>query len=434
MPSDAPLALAEPVLTRPAPPAAVAAPLRIALLSYRSTPTVGGQGVFVAEAARALARRGHHVDVISGPPYPRLDPAVRLIQLPSLDLYAQPHNGHFALRARHFRSLTDLAEYFGHLAGLFMEPFTFGRRVATYLAAHGADYDVALDNQCLNYGLLDIEAGGLPVVEIIHHPIRRDLELALAAEPRLSRRLLLRHWYSFLNMNEAVAPKLKRVLTVSTSSRDDIIACLGAQPAAIRIVPLGVDQACFHPRPENQRHPARLLTTASADVPLKGLPVLIEAFALLRPQHPDLELRVIGKLRDGPTKDRIAALGLAGHVTFVSGLTNEQVGEEYGAATICVSPSLYEGFGLPAVEAMACASPVVVTDGGSLPEVVGEAGVIVPRGDAAALAAAIDALLRDPARRARLGEAAARHAATHYTWDIFAAHCETALAEAARGC
>jgi glycosyltransferase involved in cell wall biosynthesis len=390
--------------------------------------------VFVAETSKALARRGHRVDVISGPPYPSLDPAVGLVRLPSLDLYAQPHNGHFALRPRHFASLTDLAEYFGHLSGAFMEPYAFGRRVAKYLKAHAGDYDVALDNQSLNYGLLDIEAAGLPVVEMIHHPIRRDLELALAAEPRFTGRLLLRRWYSFLKMQEAVAPRLRRVISVSQSSRDDAIRYLGADAGAIRIVPLGVDQDCFHPRPCLARHPARLLTTASADVPLKGLPVLIDAFARLLPNHPTLELRVIGKLREGPTKARIEALGLCRRVCFVSGLTQEEVAREYASATICVSPSLYEGFGLPAAEAMACGSPVVVTDGGSLPEIVGDAGVIATAGDAEALAAALDGLLRDPDRRARLGEAARLRAAQLFTWDRFAERCEAILFEAAGAC
>jgi glycosyltransferase involved in cell wall biosynthesis len=408
--------------------------LRIALSCYRSNPLVGGQGVFVAEASKALARRGHRVDVISGPPYPRLDPAVRLVRLPSLDLYAQPHNGHFALRPRHFGNLTDLAEYFGHLSGAFMEPYAFGRRAAKYLKARGGDYDVLLDNQSLNYGLIEIEAAGLPVVEMVHHPIRRDLELALAAEPRLTRRLLLRRWYGFLAMHEAVAPRLKRVITVSQSSRDDAVRYLGVDPRAIRLAALGVDQDCFRPRPGVARHPARLLTAASADVPLKGLPVLIDAFARLLPGHPALELRVIGTLREGPTKARIEALGLAGRVAFVSDLTQDDVANEYASATICVSPSLYEGFGLPAAEAMACGSPVVVTDGGSLPEIVGEAGVIVPAGDARALAAALGELLNDPQRRARLGEAAHARAARLFTWDRFAERCEAVLFEAVGRC
>jgi glycosyltransferase involved in cell wall biosynthesis len=405
-------------------------PLRIAFLSYRSDPKVGGQGVFVAAAARALTLRGHRVDVISGPPYPHLDPSVGLVRLQSLDLYAQPHHGHRALRPRHLLSFTDTAEYFGHLSGAFMEPYTFGRRAAKHLGAHRDDYDVVLDNQSLCYGLDAIERAGLPIVGVIHHPIHRDLELALAAEPKWGMRLLIRRWHSFLRMQEAVAPKLRQILTVSEASRRDIIVCLGVASAAIHVVPLGVDQAVFRPYPELVRHPCRLLTTASADVPIKGLRFLIEAYSQLVAKHSHLELVVVGRLRPGPAADLIAARGLEGRVRFVSDLTRDDLAREYASATICVTPSIYEGFGLPAAEAMACATPVVVTDGGALPEVVGDAGVIVPKGDASALAAALDDLLADPERRRRLGEAGRRRAAALYAWDRFAEEYESVLQHA----
>ncbi|MES2342020.1 MAG: glycosyltransferase [Pseudomonadota bacterium] len=197
-------------------------PLRIAFLSYRSDPRVGGQGVYLSQAAAALARRGHSVDILSGPPYPDVPAGVGLIKLPSLDLYNQPHNGHRALRWKHLLSWTDTAEYFGHWAGKFMEPWSFGRRAAKYLRAHRRDYDVVLDNQSLSQGLLEIERAGLPVVGVVHHPIRRDLELALAAEPRWGMRLLIAQWYSFLKMQEKVAPRLDDVILVSEAAADRI--------------------------------------------------------------------------------------------------------------------------------------------------------------------------------------------------------------------
>ncbi|HEY9237103.1 MAG TPA: glycosyltransferase family 4 protein, partial [Phenylobacterium sp.] len=351
----------------PATPAREAAqPLRIAFLSYRSDPKVGGQGVYLAEAARALSALGHQVDVISGPPYPVLSEGVRLIKLPSLDLYAQPHNGQRALRWRHLKSWTDTAEYFGHVSGKFMEPWSFGRRAAKYLRQHGADYDVALDNQSLSSGLLAIERAGLPVVEVIHHPIRRDLELALAAEPKASMRWLKRRWYSFLSMQEKVAPQLTDVILVSEASARDVSECLAVRQDAMSVIHLGIDRQVFCPNPQITRDSARLLTTASADVPLKGLRYLIEAYGQLLQSHPELELVVIGTLRKGPTKDLLDSLGLADRVQFISNLTREEVVAQYAQATICVTPSLYEGFGLPAAEAMACGAPVVVTDGGAL--------------------------------------------------------------------
>jgi glycosyltransferase involved in cell wall biosynthesis len=406
------------------------APLRIAFLSYRSDPRVGGQGVYLSAAASALARRGHQVEILSGPPYPEAPPGVGLTKIPSLDLYAQPHHGHRALRWRHLRRWTDTAEYLGHLAGAFMEPWSFGRRVARYLRANRDRFDVVIDNQTLADGLLEIEKVGLPLVEVIHHPIRRDLEFALADEPRWGRRLLLRQWYGFLKMQERVAPRLKRVIVVSEASKRDVALYLGVDPARCVVAPLGVDQKVFRPRPFAERHSERLVTTASADTPLKGLPILLEAYAGLLGLWPGLELVVVGRLREGRTTEMLERLGLKGRVRFVHDLGRDEMATLFAQATICVTPSLYEGFGLPAAEAMACGAPVVVTDGGALPEVVGDAGVVVPAGDAAALEAAIAALLDDPARRRALGEAGAERARTHFNWDRVAEIYEQVLSDA----
>lgn len=409
--------------------------LRVAFLSYRSDPRVGGQGVFVSRVARALAARGHQVDIVSGPPYPEIPDGVRLAPIPSLDLYAQPHHGHRALRWRHLLSWSDTAEYFGHLAGAFMEPYTFGRRAAAWLRRHGLNYDVVLDNQSLASGLLSIERAGLPVVGVVHHPVRRDLELALEAEPRWGMRLLLRQWYSFLSMQERVAPRLKRVIVVSEASRRDVARYLKVDPARVTSIPLGVDREVFRPTPFEARLPARLVTTASADTPLKGLRYLLQAYAVLAAERPLLELVVVGRLREGPTTELLDALGLRKRVTFRHDLPAAAMGSLFGEATICVTPSLYEGFGLPAAEAMATGAPVVVTDGGALPEVVGSAGVVVPAGDAEALRIAIATLLDDPARRRRLGAAAAARAETTFSWARVAERYEEILLEATgRGC
>lgn len=412
-----------------------APPLRIAFLSYRSDPRVGGQGVYLSQAAAALARRGHSVHILSGPPCPDVPEGVTLIKLPSLDLYNQPHNGHRALRWRHLLSWTDTAEYFGHWLGKFMEPWTFGRRAAKYLRAHRRDYDVVLDNQSLSSGLLDIERAGLPVVGVIHHPIRRDLELALAAQPEWGMRALTRQWYSFLKMQERVAPRLHEVILPSQAAANDVAACLDVDPAAMNVIHLGIDQETFKPQPDIRRRDNRLLTTASADVPLKGLKHLIEAYSNLLERYPRLELVVIGKLREGPTAELLDDLNLLDRVSFIHDLSNDEMAEQYARATICVTPSLYEGFGLPAAEAMSCGAPVVVTNGGSLPEVVGDAGVVVPKGDSAALARAIGALLEDPARRAELGVAARQRARKAFSWDRAAETYEAVLRRAiARKC
>jgi glycosyltransferase involved in cell wall biosynthesis len=396
---------------KPAP----AARLRVALLSYRSDPRVGGQGIFTHNIARALAKRGHAVSILSGPPYPEVPDGVGLVRLPSLDLFAQPLLGRYALRWRHLKSWTDTAEYFFHISGKFMEPWSFCRRAAAYLKTHAAQFDVVLDNQSLGHGLLDI-AAMLPLAAVIHHPIRRDLEAQLASEGSWKRRVLARRWYGFLPMQEAVARRLDRVITVSDVSAAEIVDCMGVRRERIAVVPLGVDRSVFYPRPRLGGR-LRIMTTASSDVPLKGLRYLLTAFAGLLKDWPEVALVIVGRKRAGPTQDLLEALGIGQSVEFVQDLSSEQMAEQYAAASICVVPSLYEGFGLPVVEAMACGTPVIATDGGALPEVVGDAGVIVPAGDAAALRAALDALLRDSERALALAAAGLRRVRERYGWD-----------------
>lgn len=417
----------------PAPAAQPVRRLRIAFLSYRSDPRVGGQGIFLTNVARALAQRGHAVTIVSGPPYPQVPDGVELVQLPSLDLFAQPLLGRYALRWRHLKSWTDTAEYFGHVSGKFMEPWSFGRRVAAWFRDHGDRFDVVLDNQTLTYGLRDI-ARTKPTVAAFHHPIRRDLEIGLANEPKWGRRMMLRRWYGFLPMQEAVACALPSLACVSSVSADDITACMGADRSRITVVPLAVDQHIFRPGVA-PRHSRRIVTTSSSDVPLKGLKHLIRAHAGLLKDWPDLELVVVGRPRPGPTSDLMEELATRDKVRFVDDLTIEEMAQVYAGATVCAVPSLYEGFGLPVIEAMACGTPVVSTDGGALPEVVGDAGVIVPAGDAEALRGAIDALLRDPVRREALAAAGLRRVRRHYHWDTVGAAYERLLVQAIdRGC
>lgn len=392
-------------------------PLRIALLSYRSDPRVGGQGVFTANIARALAQRGHVVTIVSGPPYPDVPEGVRLQRLPSLDLFAQPQLGRYALRPRHLKSWTDTAEYFGHVSGKFMEPWSFARRAARYIARHRGEYDVVLDNQCLGDGLLAIQRL-LPVVGVIHHPIRRDLEMQLANEPSWKQRVLARRWYGFLPMQERVARGLAHVVSVSAASARDIAEYMGVDPARIAVVPLGVDQATFQPRAgERDDKRQRIVTTSSSDVPLKGLRHLLTAFRDLARDWPDAELVVVGTPREGPTRDLARQLEAQGQLSFVHGLSTADLANLYASATICVTPSLYEGFGLPAIEAMACGTPVIVTDGGALPEVVGDAGMVVAAGCGDALRRAMDDLLRDSEQRAAFAAAGLARVRERYGWD-----------------
>ena len=399
---------------------APARPLQIAILGYRSDPYGGGQGVYVKYLSKALVEAGHRVDVISGPPYPHLDPRVRLIEIPSLDLFA---NGLCSLRPRHLRSLSNIIEWLSKLTGGFAEPYTFGRRVVKYLQQHGHNYDLIHDNQSLSYGMLQIQAMGLPLVSTLHHPITSDLRIALKAARHWRERLLIRRWHGFLRMQRRVVKNLRNLVTVSECSRQDIARDFGIQPAGISLVPNGVDTEVFRPLPGVQRKPRQLMATASADAPLKGLRYLLRSYARLLRDYPDLELLVVGKPRPGgDTEQLLRQLKLQDRVQFVSGISTGQMVRYYAKATIAVVPSVYEGFGLPAGEAMACGVPVVSSDGGALPEVVGDAGVLVPARDVDAMTVAIADLLEDEPRRTQLGERGRAWIDEKFCWRVTARH------------
>ena len=397
------------------------APLKIAILSYRSDPKVGGQGVYVDYLSQALVDAGAHVDVISGPPYPQLSKSVRLVKLPSLDLYAQPHHGHYALRPRHLLSPTDTYEYFGHLSGKFVEPYTFGQRAYAHMKRVGQKYDVVLDNQTLSDGVFKIGSRlKLPLATMIHHPITRDIKLALESAPSGKHRWLVRRWYAFHRMQIRNARRLPLITCPSQHAKEDIVSEFEVDPDKIFPIPLGVDQTTFQPNAAIPRAPQRIITTASADTPLKGLHVLIKAYDHILKSYPDAELVVIGKLRNGRAKKSLEELGLRDRVVFKHDLTREALAHEFQSATVAVTPSLYEGFGLPAAEAMSCGTPVIVTDGGALPEVAGDAGKVVPKGDANALAAEISALIASPEHQNQIGAACLKRAQEQFNWERIA--------------
>jgi glycosyltransferase involved in cell wall biosynthesis len=394
--------------------------LHIALLGYRSHPHVGGQGIYLHYLSKALVDAGHSVDVISGPPYPELDPRVQLIQLPSLDLYAHS-NPTRALRPKHLLSLADTYEWWSKLSGAFGEPYCFGRRLVAWFKKHRPDYDIVHDNQSLCYGLLELQKIGYNLVATVHHPITRDRDLALAAATSKGHAWLIRRWYSFLGMQKKVVQELKHVITVSTQSQRDIALAFHRAERGIHIIPNGVDAGIFKPLPGITRAPFRLITTASSDQPLKGLSILLRACALLRSQFPALKLVVIGKLKpDGATQQELNELNLSDAVDFIAGISTEQLVQEYARASIAVVPSLYEGFGLPAIEAQACGIALVCSDGGALPEVVGDAALLVQAGNVEALATALARLFSDEAHREELGRRGREHVLQQLTWNCVA--------------
>jgi glycosyltransferase involved in cell wall biosynthesis len=392
--------------------------LRIALLGYRSHPHVGGQGIYLHYLSKALVELGHHVDVISGPPYPELDAHVRLIKLPSLDLYAHK-NPHWALRPQHFLSLADFYEWWSKLSGSFGEPYSFGRRLVHYFKINKLHYDIVHDNQSLCYGLLRLQAQGANIVATVHHPITRDRELAVAAATTKGHRWLINRWYSFLTMQQKVVQKLDHIITVSKTSQQDIAQAFARPVENIHVIPNGIDTEIFQPLPTTYRKPFRIITTASSDQPLKGLSVLLNAVAQLRNEFSELQLLVIGKLKpDGITEKELNTLKLTDCIEFKTGISTEELVHEYAQAKIAVVPSLYEGFGLPAGEALACGIPLICSDGGALPEVVGNAALMVKAGDVTELIQALRKLFNDDALCERLSAAGRAHSLQHLSWQV----------------
>ncbi|MCG7610165.1 MULTISPECIES: glycosyltransferase family 4 protein [Mycobacterium] len=395
--------------------------MRIALLSYRSKTHCGGQGVYVRYLSRGLAELGHDVEVFSGQPYPEgLDPRVKLTKVPSLDLYREPDPFRVP-RPSEIRSGIDALELATMWSAGFPEPRTFTMRVARILADRRDEFDVVHDNQSLGSALLKIAESGLPVVATVHHPITRDRVVEIAAA-KWWRKPLVRRWYGFAEMQKKVARRIPELLTVSSSSAADIAEDFGVTPDQLHIVPLGVDTELF--KPSDHRVSGRIIAIASADVPLKGVSHLLHAVARLRVAR-DLDVQLVSKLEpNGPTEKLIAELGISDIVHSSSGLSDEELAALLASAEVACIPSLYEGFSLPAVEAMASGTPIVASRTGALPEVVGDDGScarLVRPADVDELTAVLGELLDSPLERRKLGAAGRQRALDVFSWESVAA-------------
>ena len=394
-------------------------PLRIAYLSYRGKPHCGGQGVYTRHLTKALSDLGHSVEVFSGQPYPVLDERVPLTALPSLDLY----NDHYPMRKARIWELKtrwDLVEVAAFNTGTFPEPLAFSLRAWDHLRHRRDNFDLVHDNQCLGWGLVLLQQRvGFPVLSTIHHPITVDRRLEIAHARTLWESFSMRRWYAFTKMQSRVARRMNHIMTVSESSKVDIAADHKVDPEHIHVVPVGVDPEMFRPVPGVRRVPGRIVTTASADVAMKGLKYLLEAVAKLRTER-NVELVIIGRPTEGgASADLFAELGLTDCVSWVHGVSDERIVELYSEAEVAVVPSLYEGFSLPAIEAMSCGVPLVTTTGGALPEVAGSHGETcfqVPPGDGEALAAMLGTVLDQPDVRDRVGANGRQRVIDQWSW------------------
>ena len=391
--------------------------MKIGLLSYRSNPFSGGQGIYVKHLSLALTKLGHQVDVISGPPYPDLHEDINLIEIPSLNLFELEDN----LRLRSFRlsflfNLADFREWLGVLSGSFPEPYAFGKRVNIYLDKTSTDYDLIHDNQSLCYELIHIQKE-IPLVTTIHHPITRDRRLALEAAATWKERLSINRWHSFLRMQKKVAPQLNRIVCPSNQSKADVIEELKVNEENVNVVLNGIDLDSFNRDERVEKKPYRIITTASADVPLKGLKFLIEAMTEIIEEIPEAHLMVLGRAKEkGDIAKLISRLNLEEKISFRSGLSQSEVVSLYLSSHICVIPSLYEGFGFGAGEAMACGLPLISTQSGGLKEVIGQDAVIIEAGSSKAIVKEVKDLFSNKEKQLALSRAGRKRMENDFNW------------------
>ena len=406
--------------------------LNIAILSYRSAEFGGGQGVYVKDISKALQSAGHNVEVISGPPYPNLDNGIKLIKLPGLNLF-ETFSFKDRLRKIHKKrgkSLSDYYEFISVLLGGFPEPKTFGYRANKFLSKNS--YDVIIDNQSISYGMLNIQKNN-PFIEIIHHPITFDFKFELAASKKIKYKISRYRWYSFLRMQKKVAPKIKNIITPSHSSKEGIIEEFDCSKDAVTVINNGLDTDEFSPIESVTPDPFRLITTASADVPLKGLDYSLRALKLLKKEFPKIHLIVIGKIKQGGHTERlIRKLNISDSVFFKSNLSKNDIKELYASSSIAIVSSLYEGFGYPVIEAMSCEIPLIATNVSSIPELTSSFATLINSKDENAIEKNVKNILLNYKSYKERAIRGRNHIKQTFNWDKITSEYEKAIHKAIR--
>ena len=404
--------------------------LNIAILSYRSAQFGGGQGVYIRDISLALKLKGHNVDVISGPPYPNLHDGINLIKLPGLNLF---ETFSFRDRLKKFlkkknKKFDHYYEFFSVLLGGFPEPKTFGKRANRYLKLNN-HYDLIIDNQSLSYGMIDIQKR-FPFIEIIHHPITFDYKYELSSSGKIKYRISRHRWYSFLKMQKKVAPYIKRIITPSKSSKQGIVDEFNCKKANITVINNGIDTNEFSPVNEITRNEFRLITTASADVPLKGLDFSLKALKKLKKDFPNMHLIVIGLIKKGGhTEKLIKKLGLENDVTFKSNLTKNEIKDCYSKSSIAIVSSLYEGFGYPVIEAMSCEVPLIATNISSIPELTSEFAKLVDPKNEEMIYQSVKDILAEYDKYKKIAIKGRQHVIKNFNWIKITGEYENAIFE-----
>ena len=398
--------------------------LNIAISSYRSAPFGGGQGIFIYELSKALQSLGHNVDIISGPPYPNLEPKINLIRLPGLNLFST-----FVFKERLIifqnkknKSMDDWYEFISALFGGFPEIKTFGNRLSHLL--QNSSYDILIDNQSLSFGVLQVQ-NRMPVIEIVHHPITKDYEYDIQFSKGVIQKISKWRWFSFLKMQKEVAPFMKVISTPSINSKNDIAKDFNVSKNKIMVIPNGIDHINFSPKKHINRNPGQLITTASADVPLKGLDFTLKAIHSIKKDFPKIRLVVIGSPRpSGHTERLIQKLNLEANIVYKTNLTKEEIAIEYAFSNIAIVSSLYEGFGFPVGEAMACGIPLIATNVASIPEITSSFAELIPEKDPNSIEQAIRKIFLNPSKYQIRADAGRMHIIENFDWQRIAQQYE----------
>jgi len=393
--------------------------MKVLVTSYRGNMYSGGQGIYLYYLTRELAKLGHEVTVMVGPPWPADMPWARVIKIPNHNFYAVKRDFLPKPNPLSIFEPMNFFEFAATRAWFFPEMFAFslrayGRLVSIYKA--GERFDVIHDNQCLGWGHLLMKAFGAPLVASIHHPLGMDRAADFEQTQGLLERARRVVFYPFF-MQQVVARKMDLWISGSKESAESVAEAFELDRSKMRVIYDGVDEGVYNLKSGVDKVPRRLIFVGNTEDRKKGIYYLMHAMSML-PE--DVNLLVV----DGCSKwkfyagDLIRKFGLDGRVEFLARIPPEQLAQEYARSEVAVVPSVYEGFGLPAAEAMACGVPVVATDGGALPEVVGTEGdaVMVPKKDSKALADAIGRLLDHPELRAELGRRGHRRVMRLFTW------------------
>ena len=414
----------------------MARPLRIAYVAYRGNMNSGGQGIYLWFLAREMARLGHEVQVFVGPPYPDPMPFAKVEELPNQQFWAKwvlDQKDQIVPKQNPLQVLQPLNFY--ELAasriGFLPEPFAFSLRAFGRLTHHlrnDGRFDLVHDVQCLGYGLLGLRALGLPVVTTVHHPLSVDRRASFVRDESTRDAIGTAKFYP-IGMQAFVARHLDCVLTSSEISARQIVRDYRVQPQRIRNVRNGLDTNLFSPDASVEKSENELLCVGRSTDPNKGIATLIEALGHL-PDHVTLTL-VDDNSPDNQVRRWARDAGVLGRLRLTGRVASKELVDLYRRAAVVVVPSRYEGFSLPAVEAMACGTPVVAARSGALPEVLDltGGGILAERDNPLSIAQAIQSLLQNTETRALMAKRGRERVVEKLSWPKIAAATADVYAE-----